>query len=97
MANRNLALPKLLLNIFTAPIAEDRNADMLLVADRGMQIRADFEAVDGNFIGDGLEIDGVEDMAVVEAIVLSRRGSGRGWGNNMVFFGERSRRDLLVG
>ena len=69
-ANINVALPKLFFDIFVATVAENRDGDMLFVAKSGMQVRSDFQAVDGNLIGYSLEVDGVEDVAVLETVVL---------------------------
>lgn len=69
-ANIDVAFPEVFFDVFVATVAEDRNRNMLLVANSGMQIRSDFQAVNGDFVGYSLKVDGVEYVAVLETKVL---------------------------
>jgi len=65
----NFALPNLLVDIVAALAAEHRHTDMLLDARVGLEVGAHSQAVDASLIRDISEIDGTEEVAVVEAVV----------------------------
>jgi hypothetical protein len=69
-ANSDPALPHILIAVFSAPLAQNRDLHMLFDTCVGLQVRSDLQPVDDSIVGHCLQIDWMKNVAVVDALML---------------------------
>lgn len=69
-AHSDLALPHILIAVFSALLAQNRDLHMLFDTCVGLQVRSDLQAVDDSIVGNRLQIDWMKNVAVVDALML---------------------------